>query len=159
MQEAMDKPRAVHDELSKKLDAVARADQLQQQTLPWQHFIKELDNLISKQDGNSTASSEKSSKVAKPSARAVFLTEQTTTGLPTDAQLRAYRIDHALLTTHVSMLQKEIERYEKLVESQEDVGKFLTDHDVWSILKKTLASSSTTTSGSTLGTTFTRGSA
>lgn len=148
MQDAMDKQRSVHEQLSKKLESIAFADEIQHQTLPWIHFIKELDSLISRQDSHSTNSSEKSNNVAKPSSRARFLTELTKTGSPVDAQLRAYRTDHALLRANVAMIQKEIIRYEKLLETQPDVGTFLTDHHCWDILKSdtsTIANTSVST--------------
>lgn len=49
--------------------------------------------------------------------------------------LQAYRIDHALLSTHISMLRREIERYEKRIQAQEMAGNFLIQHNVWSILE------------------------
>jgi hypothetical protein len=137
MQDAMDKQRAVHDDLSKKLDSISLADQLQQECLPWLHFMKELDSLVVKSDSQSTNSSDKAALAAraKPSARSMILAELSETRLSADAPLRAYRIDHALLQMHVTMLKKEIVRYEKLIESQEDVANFLTKHDVWKVLK------------------------
>lgn len=168
MQDAMQRQRIVHEELSKKLDAIISADSIQQQTLPWLHFVKELDTLASSRvvqqqqhrtPSNVSSSSELSTptkQFAKPSSRAMFLTELAAAGAPTvegyststvvfpsvklstthtAQQLRAYRLDHALLRTNVCMLLKEIEWYETLIDSQPTVGKFLTENDVWSILK------------------------
>lgn len=51
-----------------------------------------------------------------------------------DVQLRAYRIDHTLLSTQVKMLQAELEMYDKHMESMDVIGKFLTEHNIWSLL-------------------------
>jgi hypothetical protein len=98
---------------------------LQQETLPWYHFVHELD-LIS--DSEVTSGS-----MHKPSARAIALTDHSR-GCPEDILLRAYKMDHALLSTSVSLLKKEMERYDALVKAQEFSSEFLTDYNVWSIV-------------------------
>jgi hypothetical protein len=50
--------------------------------------------------------------------------------------MRAYRVDKALLETHIKMLKKEIERVEHLSLGQEHVGSFLTENKVWDTLGK-----------------------
>ena len=51
-----------------------------------------------------------------------------------DVQLRAYRIDHTLLTTQIKMLKAELDMYDKHMESMDIIGKFLTEHNIWSLL-------------------------
>jgi hypothetical protein len=64
-----------------------------------------------------------------------------------DVQLRAYRIDHALLSAQVKTLQAELDQFEKNRESMEVIGKILTEHNVWSLINNNNnnSNSSTTT--------------
>jgi hypothetical protein len=77
-------------------------------------------------------------RTVKPSARAMALVDPS--GNPGDMQLRAYRVDHALLTAQVKMLHKEIECCEKKT-GHEIVGKFLTENNIWTLLSKTSTTS------------------
>jgi hypothetical protein len=147
---------ATYDALCRQLDAVARADHLQHQTLPWLHFLHEVDRIAAKKISAEFATRDSiddgPKNKARPSARALALTSTCATmdsGLSSDLELRSYRIDHAILSTHVSVLRKEIERYEKTMESQQWAGQFLTEHNVWGILTATKSAStaSVTTAG------------
>jgi hypothetical protein len=143
LNEAMEQQRELHDELQSKLDTVAFADQIQTQTVPWMHFLLTLDRLNAEKTAAAAAgaagSASKpegdppSNRAVKPSARAMALTDQSS-GDSSDIMLRAYRTDHALLTTNITKLQKEIERHTKMIESQEVAGLFLTEHNVWSLI-------------------------
>jgi hypothetical protein len=158
LNEAMERQRELHDELQNKLDTVALADQLQGQTVPWMHFVQQLDRLneaktaeaaaaaaAAADDANKPEEEElPSNRAVKPSARAMALTD-VSSGDSADVLLRAYRTDHALLTTHIAKSQKEIERYAKLIQSQEVAGLFLTEHNVWSLLSNKPEAASTTT--------------
>jgi len=146
LQEAVEKRREMHEELSKRLDTVAMADYLQNETLPWQNFLHQVELVSeSKSESSSSSSSGQNSGLrrAKPSKRAMALTEQSS-GDSSDVELRAYRIDHALLTTHIQMLHKDMERLEHTIASQEEAGKFLTEHNVWAILTKSNATKAST---------------
>lgn len=157
LNEAMERQRELHDELQIKLDTVALADQLQAQTVPWMHFLQQLDRLNAAKTAEAAAAATdkpeeepSNNRAVKPSARAMALTD-VSSGDSADIMLRAYRTDHALLTTHIAKSQKEIERYVKLIQSQEVAGLFLTEHNVWSLLsnKAEDADASTTTGVST----------
>ena len=126
IKEAMAAQKKVHDNLQKELDNAAIADQLDSQIAPWSHFV----DCVDKAAGPDTKE-----KTLKPSARAMALVDAS--GDPRDVQLRAYRIDHALLTTQVKMLQKQVERCERTTEGLETVGKFLTENNIWALLSKT----------------------
>jgi hypothetical protein len=157
MNQAMERQRALHDELQSRLDTVAVADQLQSKTMPWQHFLDQVDQYSATATSNEGSSDTAStgSRIAKPSARAMVLTtaegdKQINGSIgSSDVQLRAYRTDHALLTTDIAMLQNEIERSSQTVQSQEVVGRFLTEHNVWSLLSSGNGSVSTKTGGQT----------
>jgi hypothetical protein len=151
LNEAMERQRELHDELQTKLDTVALADQLQNQTVPWMHFLQQLDRLNEAKTAEAAAAATDkpeeelpSNRAVKPSARAMTLTDLSS-GDSADVLLRAYRTDHALLTTHIAKSQKEIERYAKLIQSQEVAGLFLTEHNVWSLLSNKPEDASTTT--------------
>lgn len=147
MQAAIEKQRQTHEELQRRLDDVALADHLQQQTLPWHHFIHEVDQaaLLSDQvDDESVVSS----RAARPSARAVALTDHSR-GCPADIMLRAYRMDHALLSTHIRFLTKEVERYQRTTRTQEVAGRFLREFNAWGILTKNSGGSGSIASGHT----------
>jgi hypothetical protein len=159
LNEAMERQRELHDELQNKLDTVALVDQLQTQTVPWMHFLQQLDQLNAAKaaktaeaaDAADAADADKpeeelpSNRAVKPSARAMALTNESS-GDSADILLRAYRTDHALLTTNIAKSQKEIERYAKLIQAQEVAGLFLTEHNVWSLLSHKAETVSTTES-------------
>ena len=133
LKEVKEKQHVVQDKLEKKLDAISHLEQLQQQTIPWQHFLSELNRLAVQKQQNELVPSNGElaaidSKVAKPSARAMLLAAQTITDSESDVQFRACRIDNALLATHVTILQKEIEQYEKMVECREFAEKLLSEN-------------------------------
>lgn len=129
MQDVQGKKQAVHDHLQTQLDNIAVADRLESQLASWEHFCE----LVDKASVPITPSKNKD---FKPSVRAMALVDPS--GETSDVQLRAYRVDHALLTTQVEMLQKEIERYEKSREGLEIVGEFLTENNIYSLLSKSL---------------------
>lgn len=129
MQEATHRQQIVHDLLKRELNNVVEADELESQLVPWQHFLSNVDKaaLVPLVDLRG--------KSIKPSARAMALVENV--GDPSDVQLRAYRVDHALLTAQVQMLQKEIEEVEKTTKALDLTGEFLTENNIWSLLSKT----------------------
>ena len=144
---------AVQKELTEHLDSAKKIERFQEQTLPWFHFMNELDRLAStfgdndKDETKNKKTENSNLKIARPSPRAQLLLhsspiqqnpkkgETAAAVAPSQEQLRAIRIDNALLKTHVSMLHKEVERCELSLDLREQVvGKFLTEHNVWSIL-------------------------
>lgn len=134
MQAAIETQSKIHDDLQKRLEDVKTSDKLQMQTLPWHHFLYELD-LIAASAKESADETEKSSRVNRPSDRAMVMTDHSK-GCAGDVVLRAYKIDHALLTNHIRILTKEIERYKRSLKAQEMTGKFLKDFNAWGILSK-----------------------
>jgi hypothetical protein len=137
LEQAIMSQQTVNEDMKKKLDITSTADQLQQQTIPWHYFMHELDQLASAdKDATLQTSGGKNTALSRG---AIALTDRSA-GCPSDVQLRSYQIDHALLTNHVKMLSKEVERYEKMGLSQELAGKFLSEHNVWNILSKSDAS-------------------
>lgn len=151
IQHTMDQQRSVNEELSKVIEGIVAADQIQSQTLPWLHFIKELDSLIASSANDSESAStnnERSIKTAKPSSRAMYLTELVLKDLDLpheQKQLQSYRIDQALLRTNVTMIQKEIERYERLLDCQPFVAQLLADIDAWGMFQSDASSIADTT--------------
>jgi len=133
MQEAIEKQKAIHDRFQKLLDDVATAHHVQEKTLPWHHFVHELDKAAATiKDASSDSAT---GNGPRPSARALVLTDRTK-GSDEDIMLRAYKVDHALMTAHIDILAQEIERYQRMVRSQEETGRFLKEFNAWSILNK-----------------------
>jgi hypothetical protein len=137
----------IHGELQKQLDNVAEADVNFSKGAPWEHFLDGLDGVVAKgepgmYDGLSVVTPG-GSKTIKPSERALLLVDNSV-GDVKDIQLRAYRIDHALLTAQTKRLQIEVDRYERTTESLEMIGKFLTEHNIWGLLTKNSPSDSRT---------------
>lgn len=127
VQEANIKQVGLQDTLQTDIDNAVRADRLESQLVPWEHFLSSADraSLVPSMELNK-------GKAVKPSARAMALVDPS--GDPGDVQLRAYRIDHALLTVQVEMLQKEIDRCEKTTDGLDLVGTFLTENNIWALL-------------------------
>jgi hypothetical protein len=138
-QKAIQKATAAHkpleDKLERELDNAVMADRLESQLVPWEHFMDSVDKAVP----SPRASNDK--KKMKPSARAMALVNPS--GNAGDVQLRAYRIDHALLSAQVKMLHKEIECCERKTEGHEMVGKFLTENNIWTLLSKPSTKAST----------------
>lgn len=130
----------IHAILQQKQDDIGIAEHLQSQTIPFDHFLVCLDRASRKAKTRGTlptlscASGEKDKKVT-PSDRAMFLVNTASVD-ESDVELKAYQIDHALLNARVEMLRKEAEGYEKLLESQKMVGKFLDENNVWTMVSK-----------------------
>lgn len=162
IEEAVQQQLELREKWTAKLQANAAIETLQEQTLPWFHFVNELDRLAAAATANNNLPGSHQQqpsdeinghKVARPSARAMLLCQQQGNSPPPppppldhanngthqqqqEQLLRANRIDHALMTTHVSMLHKEVERYEHLLNINKDVGGLLTELNVWSILQQ-----------------------
>lgn len=146
MQAAIESQSQIQDSLQRRLDDVRAADKIQQQTLPWHHFLYELDQLAASVKPEQAT---RSKKTIRPSDRAMVLTDHSS-GCPGDVVLRAYKLDHSIMKNHIRILTKEVDRYKKLVKGQEMTGKFLKDFGAWGILSKSHSrdEGSTTTSDS-----------
>jgi hypothetical protein len=145
---AREKQRAVHDALQSQRDSISVSEHLLSQAIPCEHFLASLDqaadNAKHELDRYSLErSGSDHDKKIKPSARGLFLVDKTK-GDIRDIELRAYRIDHALLNTQVKMLQKEVEGYEKLLESRAIIGKFLIEYSIRGSSKASAGTSRTT---------------
>lgn len=123
--------RVIHDRLEKNLDDVAMSEHLMKQVLPWEFFLDAADMKAIPYVGSSIGQNEDG---VRPSARALALIAPD--GDDEDVRLRAMRMDHALLTTQIALLEKESERIALTNSSLEFVGKFLTEHNIWGILTK-----------------------
>lgn len=132
MEVAVQRQKEVQDRIQQKLDTVTISEQIMSQTIPWNGFLEAVDNAADQLD---LASRNARAKMAfKPSIRAMALVDRE--GDEEDVRLRAFRMDHALLTAQVQMLAREVERYEKTNESLDLVAKFFTEHNIWGILTK-----------------------
>eukprot|EP00339_Tiarina_fusa_P002916 CAMPEP_0117018320 /NCGR_PEP_ID=MMETSP0472-20121206/14186_1 /TAXON_ID=693140 ORGANISM="Tiarina fusus, Strain LIS" /NCGR_SAMPLE_ID=MMETSP0472 /ASSEMBLY_ACC=CAM_ASM_000603 /LENGTH=285 /DNA_ID=CAMNT_0004722943 /DNA_START=227 /DNA_END=1080 /DNA_ORIENTATION=+ len=142
---------------NQRAETVEVANQIFNRTLPWKNFFENLEQAaeantepISFPSENSRASNQTQGPgggAMKPSAKASLLVNRSTQDklFPSnDLALRAYRIDNALLTSQVKLLQNEIKRQEKTTESLEVAGKFLLEHGIWGLMPKKSASSATT---------------
>jgi hypothetical protein len=63
--------------------------------------------------------------------------------------LHAFKIDNALLKAEVKAMQQEVDRLERTTKSQQVLGKFLTEHNIWGLMTKN--SGTTTVGGTTVG--------
>jgi hypothetical protein len=128
--EAREQQRAIHDTLQSQRDGISVAEYLLSQAIPCEHFLSSLDEAAESArhelDKYSLEMSDHDNTI-KPSVRGLFLVDKTKGGIR-DIALRAYRLDHALLQTQVTMLQKEAEGYEKMLESRAVIGKFLKEY-------------------------------
>lgn len=145
LEAAKQKEEKIKAKFHKQLESVSSSEYILSQTIPWESFIKAAekcgeDKYRGKKDEFSFFSHfqkppvvENNDKKVKPSARAMALVDDTE-GEIRDIQLRAYQIDHALLNTQIKMLQMEAEGYEKYLESQKAVAKFLNDQNIFTIV-------------------------
>jgi hypothetical protein len=138
------------------LENVEVANQIFKQTLPWENFFENLEK-AAEADGESISFPSENSRgsgttqgssggAMKPSAKASALVNRSTQDklFPSkDFLLRAYRIDHALLSAQVKLMHREISRQEKTTESLEVLGKFMVEHGIWGLMPKKAVSSST----------------
>eukprot|EP00521_Asterionellopsis_glacialis_P000364 CAMPEP_0195257804 /NCGR_PEP_ID=MMETSP0706-20130129/7024_1 /TAXON_ID=33640 /ORGANISM="Asterionellopsis glacialis, Strain CCMP134" /LENGTH=217 /DNA_ID=CAMNT_0040311057 /DNA_START=21 /DNA_END=674 /DNA_ORIENTATION=+ len=112
--------------LQEEIDKVPSSNKILSHTLPWEHFIETLDAVVTAKENAGVGSHRPSGIGARASARAYELI------LRTDDQegdkLRAHQMDHALLSTQVKMLEKEIERYEKMTYLLDKTGEYLKDN-------------------------------
>jgi hypothetical protein len=82
--------------------------------------------------------------VAKPSARALLLAGTTSLADHPQQLAKACQLDNALLRTHVKVLMAEIKRHEDLSPLLKEAGDFLTEHNVWKIMKQQQTTTMTT---------------
>ena len=134
--QAKTKADKVQKEWTERLETAQEANELQQDTLPWFHFLRQVDLEAKLFDLSSWKEEETKHETAHPSDRALFLAAARANEDSTkdETMVHAHQIDHALLTSHVDMLKMEIERFEKMVASQEIAGRFLALHDTNNIV-------------------------
>lgn len=128
MQESVVRQRKVEKILASEITKVKEADAIETTLVDWQHFLNTVDKSLP------PTTTELKNRTVKPSRRAMALVDHD--GDEGDVQLRAYRIDHALLSVQVEMLEKEINRVEKITEGLDLTGEFLTENNIWSLLSK-----------------------
>lgn len=129
MRETVARQEKVQAVLNQEIDHVVQANELESKQIPWQHFLTSVDK------ATLVPTMELQNRQMKPSQRSMALVDHA--GDASDVQLRAYRIDHALLTAQVEMLQQEVTRVEKTTRALDLVGEFLTENNIWSLLSKT----------------------
>lgn len=158
MEEAALIQQEVNKRLSREIDDIADADKSLSMTLPWEHFFDNLDSLTEEANFGDEISHAPSigSLALKPSNRALYLAnidqeevaKAALEGKSSGLLLRAFSVDNALLNAQVHMMQREVDRLEKTSKSQNVQAKFLTDHNIWGLLTKSGAG---TSSGGSFG--------
>lgn len=142
MENTKSKQKKIEARSAERLEGVVTSEQLLSETKVWEYFLKATDELAENRYRGSKGgffgsgkegTSPDNGKRAKPSDRAMSLVDDNS-GEIRDIQLRAYEVEHALLNVQIKMLQKEAEAYEKYLDSQKTVGKFLNDHDIFTIV-------------------------
>ena len=153
-----------YNEWNKQTENVEVANHMFNQILPWEHFFQNLDKAAEAVDqdgggndgsntiaadqpsenslistGHNSKGSSSTSKVMKPSTRSSLLVEKSSADMirvipSQDFQLRAYRVDNALLDAEVKMVQKEIDQQEKKAEYMEVIGKFMIEMGIWGLM-------------------------
>jgi hypothetical protein len=127
--------RATHVELSQQIEYADKVHTLQKETLPWFHFLEQLNDAVDQYED--LPSHEDVDNAIRPSKRGFLLSSSKENDDSTPfEELRAYRMDHAIMTAHVQMLTNEIERCEKLASLREYASAFLNDQDVCTILEE-----------------------
>lgn len=129
LEEVRSKQMKNNEKLQKQLDSIAVSEHCLSQAIPWEHFLSALDKAA--ETTSRDAAETDQHKKAKPSARALYLVDYEVGDErdERDIDLRACQIDHALLDTQVKMLQKQAQGYEKLLETQATLSKFLKDYN------------------------------
>lgn len=136
IQGVLQEEKRMKDAVNERIESVKWLQALQEQTLPWFHFMRELDRLAEVHHKNDEASPS-ANKVSRPSARAKFLAAGVSRAeSPSQHQLGECLVDNALLTTQVQMLHREVERCQTLMEINETtICKFLAKNNIWNILE------------------------
>mmetsp|Transcript_18554 Transcript_18554/g.26200 ORF Transcript_18554/g.26200 Transcript_18554/m.26200 type:complete len:248 (+) Transcript_18554:140-883(+) len=117
----------LYETLQQEVDKVSSSNKILSNTLPWEYFIETLDAVVAAKQGNTTVGSANRARSGiKPSSRAYELIIRSDD--EKGDQLRAHQMDHALLSTHVKMLEKEIERYEKMIYILDKTGEYLKEN-------------------------------
>jgi hypothetical protein len=152
------KQERIREHISTKIATIHQSMATLEETAPWLHFIQELDRIIL--DDTLAAAAASSSHphhrhqqhqynvdattttttiappVAKPSARAILLAGTTSLADHPQQLAKAIQLDNALLRAHVKVLLAEIQRHEDLAPLVKEAGEFLTEHNVWKIMKQ-----------------------
>lgn len=143
---ASEEQKRIVNEMLDKIENVKTVSRNFEANAPWDFFLETLEEAVAQSDvkplpgdGVSVAAASRTSNVLKPSAKAMFLNNANEENCAPDARssnflLRAYRIDHALLNSQVRTLQREVEKVEMKTSTLDFVGKFLTEHNIWSLM-------------------------
>lgn len=149
MRAADKQKRLIHQEVEQQQHLTRKAEALQKQTLPWFHFLEEINSAVAQQERcessalsnilSIASSGNLESRGPKPSGRALLLQKSEHKEKHDDVahpeyHLHAHRIDHALLTNHVQALRREIERMEILASTQDYCSGFLNEHNAFDLL-------------------------
>jgi hypothetical protein len=154
------KQERIREHISTKIATIHKSMATLEETAPWLRFIQELDRIIlddtlaaasSSQhphhrhqpqhqqynvDAGATTTTTIAPPMAKPSARAILLAGTTSLADHPQQLAKACQLDNALLRAHVKVLLAEIQRHEDLVPLVKEAGEFLTEHNVWKIMKQ-----------------------
>jgi hypothetical protein len=143
MEEAALMQQDVNKRLNKEIADIADADETLSATLPWEHFLDNLDSLV--EMTNLAGDTGSTSLALKPSNRALYLANNmdhaemavaALEGKSSALLLRSFSIDNALLNAEVRLLLREVDRLEKTTKSQKVLAKFFTEHNIWGLLTK-----------------------
>eukprot|EP00538_Stauroneis_constricta_P002820 CAMPEP_0119565084 /NCGR_PEP_ID=MMETSP1352-20130426/28964_1 /TAXON_ID=265584 /ORGANISM="Stauroneis constricta, Strain CCMP1120" /LENGTH=260 /DNA_ID=CAMNT_0007613933 /DNA_START=98 /DNA_END=880 /DNA_ORIENTATION=+ len=134
---SMDRERAKQqkfdDMLQAQQDLVATSDQKVLRLLPWHCFLESLDRQTEHVGAFLGSRSQTNDRTIKPSDRAMYLVDESSDN-KRDVELRAFRIDNALLRAQIKLTQQMIGSIEDHAKSLEPVGKFLTKNKVWDVM-------------------------
>eukprot|EP00934_Nitzschia_sp_Nitz4_P008591 Nitzschia sp. Nitz4//scaffold230_size58257//38601//39410//NITZ4_006486-RA/size58257-processed-gene-0.67-mRNA-1//-1//CDS//3329543265//8581//frame0 len=124
--------RAMMEEMNTNLDVATKASKLADENAPWNLFNELLEDAV-KLSGDSFTPG-RGGKALKPSVKGMILAglNEETDSKPN--LLRAYRVDNELLLSQLAVLQRELEQMEKSNQTLDEVGKFLTEHNIWNLL-------------------------
>lgn len=126
--------RAVHQELLQLMSLSSKSEELQKQTIPWFYLVEGViikgDQPDELEPDNTSCKSTGFSNAALPSERTMALvhlfSRQNTSIVETP--LRTQFVNHSILSTHLQLLRKEIQRQECLAVIREFAGRFLTEY-------------------------------
>lgn len=134
----LDAEKAKQDRLKEsiegKINLIQDSIKTMEDTAPFLNFLRELDRTASDHDDNHRRTTAVP-PIAKPSLRAMALANTTTLDDPNELA-KACKIDNALYRAQIIALQNEIERYETILPLLEEAGQFLTEQNVWKIMKE-----------------------
>lgn len=103
--ELLNQRQSEREQLTEALEAAQLAARYVDELIPFQAFLNKVDSLVD-QESHDEASCV--SRQVRPSSRAMLLSSETS-----GSEIRAYKIEHALLKARLSMLRKQVDMMQK----------------------------------------------